>query len=180
MPDQWGSRMSTIAEYQQDSSALGRINAWWMTWNLAKDRFFGGGFAIYDPDVFVLYAPNPNDVHAAHSIYFQVLGEHGFVGLALFLTIWFLVWRSASWLRRNGAGHPESQWTATLGAMCQASIVAYAVGGAFLSLAYFDLPYNLLVLLVVARRWVEEKGWESEPVSIARMSRSALPGEVGT
>ena len=141
---------------------MGRINAWWMAWNLAKDRFFGGGFAIYEPDIFALYAPNPQDVHAAHSIYFQVLGEHGFVGLALFLMIWMLVWRSAGWLRRNGAKQPESQWAAHLGAMCQASLVAYAVGGAFLSLAYFDLPYNLLVLVIVARRWVEDRGWERD------------------
>ena len=167
MPEQWGARMSTIADYQQDASAMGRINAWWMAWNLAKDRFFGGGFAIYEPDVFTLYAPNPDDFRAAHSIYFQVLGEHGFVGLALFLLIWVLVWQSAGWLRRNGAEQAESQWAAHLGAMCQASLIAYAVGGAFLSLAYFDLPYNLLVLVVVARRWVEDRGWERDAVAPA-------------
>ncbi len=162
MPEQWGTRMSTISEYQQDQSAMGRINAWWMAWNLAKDRFFGAGFAANEPDMFALYAPIPGDVHAAHSIYFQVLGEHGFVGLAVFLLIWVFVWWSAGWLRRNARKQVESVWAANLGAMCQASLMAYVVGGAFLSLAYFDLPYNLLVLVVVARRWVEERGWERD------------------
>ena len=46
--------------------------------------------------------------------------------------------------------------------MIQASIGGYAVGGAFLSLAYFDLPYNLLLLVVITRRWVEEKAWERD------------------
>ncbi len=42
LPDAWFSRMDTIGDYQNDSSAMGRINAWWMAWNLATDRFFGG------------------------------------------------------------------------------------------------------------------------------------------
>ena len=63
---------------------MGRINAWTMALNLAKDNFFGGGFSIYESAVFARYAPDP-EARAAHSIYFQVLGEHGFVGLFLFL-----------------------------------------------------------------------------------------------
>ncbi|MBK7184325.1 MAG: O-antigen ligase family protein [Ignavibacteria bacterium] len=84
LPEQWFARMDTINEYQSDASAMGRINAWWMAWNLAKDQFFGGGFDIYNLANFSRYAPVPNDVHVAHSIYFQILGEHGFVGLFLF------------------------------------------------------------------------------------------------
>jgi putative inorganic carbon (hco3(-)) transporter len=154
MPATWDQRMSTIVDYQHDSSAMGRINAWWMAWNLAKDHFFGGGYAIYDAATFARYAPNPGDIHAAHSIFFQILGEHGFVGLALFLLLGYMIWRLAGWLRRNARGNPETAWAADLGSLCQVSLVGFAVGGAFLSLAYFDLPYNLLVLVVVARRCV--------------------------
>lgn len=155
MPDSWHSRMSTISEYQGDDSAQGRINAWHMAWNLASDRFFGGGFAIYNKSTFLMYAPNPLDLHAAHSIYFQVLGEHGFVGLILFLLIWIFTWRWAGWLRVNAKSDSATEWASVLGAMVQVSLIGYAVGGAFLSLAYFDLPYNLLVLVVLTRRWVE-------------------------
>ncbi|MES1981084.1 MAG: putative O-glycosylation ligase, exosortase A system-associated [Pseudomonadota bacterium] len=155
MPDSWHSRMGTISEYKQDDSAQGRINAWHMTWNLASDRFFGGSFDIYNSANFEQYAPDPVDIHAAHSIYFQVLGEHGFVGLALFLLMWFLTWRWAGWLRVNAKSSPETEWASVLGSMIQVSLIGYAVGGSFLSLAYFDLPYNLLVLAVITRRWVE-------------------------
>lgn len=155
MPEAWHERMNTIDVYQQDGSAMGRINAWWMTWNLACHHFFGGGFAIYEPSLFAIYAPNPLDLHVAHSIYFSVLGEHGFVGLALFLTIWGLTWRSANWLRKNAKGNAETEWAAMLGGMCQVSLLGYAVGGAFLSLAYFDLPYDIMTLVVLTRRWVE-------------------------
>jgi probable O-glycosylation ligase (exosortase A-associated) len=156
MPSTWDDRMATITQYETDGSAMGRINAWWMAWNLAKDRLLGGGFDIYTPSIFGSYAPNPTDIHAAHSIYFQVLGEHGFVGLLLFLLIWVLVWRSAAFLRKQGAADPQVSWARDLGSMCQVSLVGYLVGGAFLSLAYFDLPYNLLVLMVVTERLVRE------------------------
>lgn len=155
MPSSWHSRMDSISDYKEDTSAQGRINAWHMAWNLASDRLFGGGYQIYNKPTFMLYAPVPNDVHAAHSIYFQVLGEHGFIGLSLFLLIWFFTWRWAGWLRVNAKFDPGTQWASVLGAMVQASMVGYLVGGAFLSLAYFDLPYNLLVIVVLTRHWVE-------------------------
>jgi len=155
MPQEWWDRMATIETYEEDRSATGRINAWWTMFNIAKANFFGGGFAIYNPTVFGAYAPDPTAVHAAHSIYFQVLGEVGFVGLILFVTVWALTWRGAGWLYRNGAKDPSVTWARHLGGMVQASLLAYLVGGAFYSLTYFDLPYNLVVLVVVARALVE-------------------------
>ena len=174
LPEQWFSRMDTIGDYQSDASAMGRINAWWMAWNLASDRFFGGGFSIYDLNVFGRYAPDPIDVHAAHSIYFQVLGEHGFVGLLLFMTLWLLVWWNAGRLRTEARNAPETKWLSDLGAMCQVSLVGYAVGGAFLSLAYFDLPYNILIMIVVARRWNKRQAWlesEEQEASLPKAKR---------
>lgn len=168
MPEQWWDRMASIKTYDQDASANGRINAWWMAFNLAKDNFFGGGFEIYKPDLFARYAPNPLDVHAAHSIYFMVLGEHGFVGLFLFLLLWFLVWGSAGRLRVQGKKLPQTMWLSHLGAMCQVSLAGYAVGGAFLSLSYYDLPYNILVLVVLGCRWLDGKEWVKEETALAQ------------
>lgn len=173
MPESWHDRMATIQTYEQDGSAMGRINAWQMAWNLATSNFFGGGFSIYTPEVFARYAPNPDHFAVAHSIYFSVLGEHGFVGLFLFLLLWILIWRSAGRLRVQGRQQPQTQWLSDLGAMCQVSLVGYLVGGAFLSLAYFDLPYNILILVVLGCRWLDSKAWLTEPV-IASPWRSAL------
>ncbi len=162
MPQAWWDRMGTISTYEEDTSALGRLNAWWMAFNLAKENFFGGGFAIYNGVTFALYAPDPTDVHAAHSIYFMVLGEHGFVGLTLFLLLWILVWRSAGRLRTQGRQLSQTMWLSHLGAMCQVSLAGYAVGGAFLSLSYYDLPYNILILGVLGCRWMDNKEWVIE------------------
>ncbi|MDY0747249.1 putative O-glycosylation ligase, exosortase A system-associated [Paucibacter sp. R3-3] len=162
MPAEWWERMNTIKTYDQDASALGRINAWWMAFNLAKSHLFGGGFMVWTGVIFAVYAPDPTDVHAAHSIYFMVLGEQGFVGLFLFLALFMLAYGSANHLRGQGRRQPETQWLSDLGGMLQVSFVGYAVGGAFLSLSYWDLPYNMMIMAVVGRRWLARKAWLTE------------------
>lgn len=179
MPAEWTQRMQTIETYQQDASAMGRINAWHMAWNLAVDRLpVGAGYSIYTPYFFSMYAPNPHDVHAAHSIYFQVLGEQGFIGLGLMLTMWGLCWRTLTRVRKRARQRPETEWVADLASMCQVSLVGYAVGGTFLSLAYFDLPYNVLALGVLAKRWLDERGWETEVAESAPAAQPVVPGAV--
>src|SRR5258706_10100751 len=106
--------------------------------------------------MFARFAANPTDLHAAHSIYFQILGEHGFVGLALFLLLWILLWRDASWIIRRTQGQDELRWASDLARMIQVSLIGYLVGGAFLSLAYYDVPYNLLIAIVLTRVLVEK------------------------
>lgn len=158
MPESWSDRMSTIQTYDQDASAMSRINTWMMTWNLAVDRFpIGGGFAIYEPDVFLRYGPTPDQVYVAHSIYFSVLGEHGFIGLGLFLAVFGLAWLNGGWIVRQTKGRSDLQWASDLASMCQVSLVGYAVGGAFLSLAYFDLPYYIVSMLIVLRGLVSRE-----------------------
>jgi putative inorganic carbon (HCO3(-)) transporter len=36
--------------------------------------------------------------------------------------------------------------------MCQVSLAGYAVGGAFLSLAYFDLLYDIILIIVLLEK----------------------------
>jgi len=151
MPQQWYDRMATIQTYDQDQSAMGRINAWKMAFNMAKDRPLGGGLESFQDYSFALYAPNPDDVHASHSIYFEVLGEHGFVGLGLFLMLGLMTWRSASWVIGRARRDREKRWAADLAAMVQVSLVGYASAGAFLGLAYFDYYYTLIALVVLCK-----------------------------
>jgi probable O-glycosylation ligase (exosortase A-associated) len=158
MPEQWHSRIDTIENYEQDGSAMGRINAWQMALNLTADRpLTGGGFEIYDAYVFHKYAPIPEDIHAAHSIYFQVLGEHGWVGLLIYLMLYLYTWRAGSWVIRHGGHIPQLDWATRLARMIQVSLIGFMVGGAFLSLAYFDVPYYLMVAMVAIRELVEKE-----------------------
>jgi probable O-glycosylation ligase (exosortase A-associated) len=166
MPDAWWDRMGTISSYQQDESARGRINAWHVAWHTAKNHFFGGGMSYQYSILFSKYGPYETIVRAAHSIYFQVLGNHGFVGLFFFLMIWISAFRVAGKLQKLARDIPQAAWAVDLGAMVQVSLWGYLVGGTFLSLQYFDFPYYLVVMIVLARKWVLREGWRTEPESI--------------
>ena len=129
---------------------MGRINAWWFAFNLAKDHpLTGGGFNTFTPRLFQIYAPEPDDFHDAHSIYFEILGEQGFVGLGLFLSLGAITLLTARRVARQARRHKQLAWAGDLASLVQVSLIGYAVGGAFLGLAYFDLYYHLIAIVVV-------------------------------
>lgn len=155
MPESWYARMETIKTYEEDASAMGRINAWTMAWNIALDRITGAGFSTASPVIYAQYAPNPNFVIVAHSIYFQVLGEHGFLGLVLYLAMWLSTYAMAGRIVKLANAIPELEWAESLASMLKVSLIGFAVGGAFLSLAYWDMPFYLLVVVVVLHAHVK-------------------------
>jgi probable O-glycosylation ligase (exosortase A-associated) len=155
MPKEWYDRMQTIESYQEDQSAMGRINAWWTAVNVARDRITGGGFETFNPSTFRQYAPDPNNVHDVHSIYFEIMGEHGFIGFALFVTIMALTWRKCSAIIKTTYQDKERAWARDLAAMLQVSIIGYATSGAFLGLAYFDFYWHLVAMAVILSQLIQ-------------------------
>ncbi len=95
--------------------------------------------------MFLRFAPEPLNYHDAHSIYFEVLGEQGFPGLAIFLSLMGASLLRLQRLRNETKGRPEWKWVRDLAEMLQGSIIAYALAGAFLGLAYFDLYYYIII-----------------------------------
>ena len=154
MPDAWYERMRTIETYDEDGSAIGRINAWWTAWNVANSRLFGAGFEMWHSYVFALYSPDPNNVRDAHSIYFKVLGEHGWIGFVLFMALLAATWLKCGRIGRMTKGHPELSWARDLSAMIRVSMIGYMSAGAFLGLSYFDYIYHLVAIVVVVHQLV--------------------------
>jgi probable O-glycosylation ligase (exosortase A-associated) len=159
-PEQWFNRMNTIENYQGESSAESRLLIWQVCLEIAEERpLIGGGFRVThsrDATNSLLHSSlkERNFGSAAHSIYFDVLSEHGWVGLALFVMIGGYSWLNCSWLIRRSRGRPELAWANTLGKMGQAVLAGFWVGGAFQSLAYFDAYWCLLFVFDAARRVV--------------------------
>jgi putative inorganic carbon (HCO3(-)) transporter len=131
--------MLLVPGQEPDGQVQARLDAWRVATELALGHLPGGGFA---------QAP-------AQSIYFQMLGEQGFPGLALYLATGILAWRSASAIVEASADRADLAWASSLATAAQASLAAFAVGGAFVSLAYFDVPYYLVGAIVVTRSLVD-------------------------
>jgi len=150
-PPAWMTRMTSFAHGQLDTSAEGRLNAWQFAWVLAQNYpLTGGGFETFTPDLFERFTPQLTFA-GPHSIYFQMLGEQGFVGLGLFLLLLascFLTYRQ---LRRRGRTVPELAWMGAYAEMFQVSLAAYMVSGAFLAMGYFDYFWQIVAMTAVLR-----------------------------
>ena len=152
MPEEWFERMQTIQTWQEDGSASERVRAWGNAIDLANERFIGGGMRA------LVYWGGRD----SHSIYFGMLGEHGWVGLGMFLLLLFFTWRSGSWIISQTRGRNDLFWARDLASMVQVSLVGYMAAGAFLGLQYFDLFYQLMAIIVVTRVLLTKRFEEEE------------------
>ncbi|GJL90731.1 putative O-glycosylation ligase, exosortase A system-associated [Hyphococcus sp.] len=152
MPSKWTQRMSTITEATQDASFMGRVDAWVINYKLAVAHpVTGAGLRnSYEPEVAKsVDIERAERAKAAHSIYFEVLGGTGFVGLAIYLSLFATTFLSA-WRvyldRKNGRIAP---WKSRFAYFSQMSIFVFAVGGASTSMEMWD-GYLLIMALVAA------------------------------
>lgn len=167
-PDSWFDRIETISSAQDDFSFMGRVTAWKVSFAIAlSNPFFGGGLhAIQSLPVwqeftqridflsFITTPPPEPFARAAHSIYFEVLGDLGFVGFILFIGLIINAFMTARLIRKLVVGKSELLWARDLSDGLRLALVAYCVGGAAVSLAYFDLFYVVVMLLEVLRQHV--------------------------
>jgi putative inorganic carbon (HCO3(-)) transporter len=187
-PAAWFARVDTIDSATSDDSFMGRVIAWKISTLVALARpFFGGGFhAIQSLPVWQAYQANfasldfiPTSLpdvspHAAHSIYFEVLGDLGFVGLFLFLSLLLLSFRNVQVIRKLSKGKPELAWAYDLANALRLSMIVYCVSAAALSMAYLELLYILLAATSRLRSMVEvELGLRDEKGR--KLSGLALP-----
>lgn len=156
-PQQWTDRMDKMVHGDIDESAQQRLIGWRTGWNLVMDYpITGGGLAAY-PDVVVFQhyepekMPEGKESEGPHSIYFQALGELGFVGLGLFLLLLGTCILTLRTVRRRAKKQSANHWVIPYTQMFQASLVAFAVSGAFLGRAYFDLWFEIVACVVVMK-----------------------------
>lgn len=163
LPATWYQRMDTIDRYQQDASAEQRLTVWQFAIRLADDHpLVGGGFNVIDnKDVYYHYVSATQTVHNFHSIYFQVLGENGYVGLGLFLGLILTTLATAQGIIRKTRNLPAMVWAGQLASAIQVSIVGYCSAGSFVNLGFYDLFY-VLVAIVTATKIVVERSLAAE------------------
>lgn len=161
VPQKWVDRMKTIETYQQDGSALSRLEVWSFAIKVASDHpIVGGGFRVsYDDSIYLKYVPDARKGRGRnyHSVYFELLGELGYVGLSIYLALLAAVWRSGSRTIALTNKRPDLQWANDLARMTQVSLVGFAVAGAFQNLAFFDLYFSLVAILFLVQQIVSRQ-----------------------
>lgn len=148
-PSQWTERMGSITDYEEDASVSARFNAWHFSWNLALDRpLTGGGLGVFTPEMYARYAPDPDKVFVAHSVYFDLLATQGFPGLLLYLALVATVLWRAGRLRRR-ARQRKATWFAGAAEAVQLGLIGFLVGGAFLSQTWNELFWYMVAAQVL-------------------------------
>ena len=156
-PDAWIQRMSRIAHGQLDLSAEQRLVAWETAWHFSHDYpITGGGFdTLPDVNVFQRYQLRPLPLGfrstAPHSIYFQLLVDHGFVGLGLFLSLIGSCFLSLWKIRRTVRAVPSAHWLSDYCYMIEVAIMGFLTSGAFLGFVYLDVIYQMIATVVVLK-----------------------------
>ena len=171
----WNARVSTIGDYQSDTSAYVRILVWKWTLQFTATHPQGGGFSSYLVNHVEVPASGSDPAHvefgrAFHSIYFEVLGEHGYPGIILFLTLagstFFMLRRIARKVRR----YAELEWLASLSNALQAGLAVFMTCGAFVGIAFQPMFWYFVSMSIClnAYLWrverqddVAQEGWRT-------------------
>jgi probable O-glycosylation ligase (exosortase A-associated) len=173
VPEKWFGRMETIQTYEKDRSAMGRVEAWQVAYQMGKDRpLLGFGFRPFSKAMFERYGYSKG--RDAHSIFFQVLAEHGFTGLILYAGLIIGSFLSLRRLARVSRRDPSLQWVYNYSQMLQASFAGYVVCGAFLSMSYFDLFYHLVAIVIILKKLVLVHEQESAKTQARALVQPAL------
>ncbi len=155
----WGSRMSTISTYEQESSAAGRIAVWKWTMDYVSSNPMGGGFDVYrlnnimtvDSNGAIGYFPPSSGIgngKAFHSIYFEVLGEQGIFGFIVYYFIMLLTFFQLGKISRVVRNRPELAWIADLALKIRLAQMVMLVSGLFIGIAYQPSMFYLVAATV--------------------------------
>lgn len=181
LPQSYTERMETIRDHRADQSASTRIAVWAWTWDYAKDHPFGGGFNAFlqnrlrvetvDGGAEQGATVHDDEGRAYHSSYFEMLGEQGYPGLALWLVLQITGLVQMERLRRRylRTRRAEEQWIAPLATALQHGHIIYLVGSLFVAIAFQPFIYMMLALEIglttYCRRREQQQGWrQSAPI----------------
>lgn len=179
LPSTWFDRMETIKTYNMDGSANARINAWHFSYRMARMHILGGGFECFTREQYLLHNVWIDSFgFTAHSIYFEILAEHGFGGLAIYLSCLISILLSLRKLNRLSRYLPKAGWISVYSRAFTVSIIGFMACGSFLSRAYFDLFWAIYVAaicfkaIVFSGDWIEMPEYidESKHINLMKLS----------
>lgn len=157
MGEHWVDRMSTIKEVEKEGSALTRVVVWQWTIDYAGQHPLGGGFDVYRINRRTIVAEDGSEfsieARAFHSIYLEVLGEHGIVGAAIFGLLMGAFYLSVFRLAWKTKGKKDLLWLHDFSRALLVCATTYFAGSAFVGVAFQSFHYFLFALSVSASHY---------------------------
>jgi putative inorganic carbon (HCO3(-)) transporter len=159
LPDNFWNRMDTIETYEEeeDRSALARLHFWKVAVQMANAKpFFGVGYHGY------ISSYNDYDFSrgaygtekAVHNSFLGVSAELGYVGAVLFALLLFGAWRSCSRMRKLADRETSFSDLGKSAVALQTSLVAFLVGGSFVTFQYNEMFWHIIGLTIALERLV--------------------------
>jgi O-antigen ligase len=178
VPESFVDRMNTITTYEevQDESALGRLHFWRVAMRMVEDEPLGVGFRNYEAN-YDRYDPSAGAYgtrRSVHSVYFQALAETGYLGAAIFAALlsyafWITV-RVRFKARRLPA--ETAKFFVTSSNALIASLVAFAIGGAFAAEMLNELNWFIFGLVAALDR-LSQKAHSATTVPVVAETKPA-------
>ena len=192
LPASYIARMNTIENHSADQSASTRVAVWMWTLDYARDHPFGGGFDSYRGNRirFVLRNVETNGsqtsvsqsvgidkARAFHSAYFEMLGEQGWPGLALWLLLHGsgLVQLELVQRRLRSSADPLDRRDVALAQALQAGHGVYLFGAMFIGIAFQPFVYMLIGLQIALAGQVKQRTAEASTPPWRKSAKLQLP-----
>jgi probable O-glycosylation ligase (exosortase A-associated) len=155
----WNARVSTIGDFEQEDSAYVRILVWKWTLGFVATHPLGGGFSSYLINHIEVPGGGGNPAfeefgRAFHSSYFEVLGEHGYPGLAMFLGLAGSTFVMLRRLAKKARPHPELQWVVGLSNALQSGLAVFLTSGAFVGLAFQPMFWYFVSMSICLKSYM--------------------------
>lgn len=165
LPASFTDRMKTIENHQGDESASTRVAVWMWTLDYVKQHPGGGGFDNYLQNSFTYFATSTvgegdakrverrlvtDKGRAYHSAYFELLGEQGYFGFAIWALLHLLCFIRTEIIRRTYRTRdgPDEAWIAPFALALQQGHIVYMIGSLFVGIAYQPFIFMMLALQI--------------------------------
>jgi len=194
LPASFTQRMQTIENHQGDESASTRVAVWMWTLDYVKDHPGGGGFDNYLQNSFTYVARSvvtdsggsrletrivTDKGRAYHSAYFELLGEQGYFGFAVWALIHLICFIRTESIRRfyRKRDGPQEAWISPFALALQQGHIIYMIGSLFVGIAYQPFIFMMLALQIGLDTYLTRKRKTAarQDLATALVARQGVP-----
>ncbi len=160
--EQLANRFSTVNNLEQDTSAQSRLWSWTFCARVGLELpLSGAGFDYYSLEAYARFYPEflerwPGKVWSCHSVWLTIWGELGIPGVLAWGGLLISSLLSLKRLKQYTVTQPEPQWVGHYAEMLQLSLVAYMICGSFVDIAYFEMYYFMVALIILIKERVRQ------------------------